>query len=101
MRDSAWSRSANVAGARVDLRQLGPVGGGELRLLGELAARALELGLALVVERARRDLQQRVLLDRLARLGDEIDELVIVGEDRDRAGWPMTCRSTSVPSVRR
>jgi hypothetical protein len=39
-----------------------------------------------VVERARRDLQQRVLADRLARLGDEVDELLVVGEDRDRAG---------------
>ena len=40
----------------------------------------------LVGLRARRDLEQRVLLDRLARLGDEVDELVVVGEDRDRAG---------------
>ena len=54
-------------------------------LLGELALRALERRLALDVELSGRDLEQRRLPDRLARLADQVDDAFVVGDDRDGA----------------
>ena len=54
-------------------------------LLGQLAARRVQRRLALLVEAARRDLQEVGVADRLARLADEPDVLVVVGDGRRRA----------------
>jgi hypothetical protein len=60
--------------------------GPQADLLAQLALGAFQLALALDVPRARRDLQQPVLPDRLARLADQMDALLVVGEDPDRTG---------------
>jgi hypothetical protein len=55
-----------------------PLLGPQLRLLGQLPLRAFELALPRAVEGAGGNLQQPVLLDRLARLGDEVGELAFI-----------------------
>src|SRR5215204_2942702 len=63
-----------------------PVRGRLADLLGELALRRLEHALALLVQLAGRQLEQRGLLNRLARLANEVDPLAVVGHDGHRAG---------------
>ena len=63
-----------------------PVAGGLADLLGQLALRALERALALLVELAGGQLEQVGVADRLARLAHEPDVLAVVGDDRHRAG---------------
>ena len=78
------ARSLRMPGAGVDELQLAPVLGRQPNLLGQLALAAGERVLA-PLQRPGRDLQQPVLLNRLARLAHQVDDLVVVGEDRDRA----------------
>ncbi len=73
------------SGRGVEALDLGPVTGAPPDLLDQLALGAIELRLALDVELARRQLEQTRLSDRLARLADEPDDLVVVGGDRHRA----------------
>ena len=70
----------------MDGLQHDPVVGGEADLLAQLPLRAVQLGLSVAVEGAGGDLEAGVLADHLARLANEVDDLVVVGEDPDRPG---------------
>src|SRR4051812_9497121 len=73
-----------AGGAPVGLEVL-PVVGGLSDLLGELALAGVERLLALLVELAGGQLEQVGDADRLARLADQVQVLVVVGDDGDRA----------------
>ncbi len=78
-------RLVGEARGRVDRPQQLPARRLHPRLLDQLALGALQLALALDVERAGGDLQQRLLPHRLARLAHQEKEALVVGDDRDRA----------------
>src|SRR3954452_9137463 len=62
-----------------------PLLGGLANLLGELALGGLERRLAFLVEAARGDLQEVRVVERLARLADEVQVRVVVDDDARRA----------------
>src|SRR5215208_6430576 len=70
---------------RIEARQMLPRARALADLLGELALRGVERALA-IVELAGRQLEQRRLVDRLARLRDEVHPSPAVRHDPDRAG---------------
>ena len=77
---------AGEPGRGIEALQLGPLRGAHPDLLLELALGAFELGLALDVELAGRQLEQGRLADRLARLAHQVDVALVVGDDRNGAG---------------
>src|SRR5436190_5762966 len=71
--------------ARPERAERLPVLGALADLLGELAPAGLQRRLARLVELARRDLEHVGVVDRLARLPDEPEVLVVVADDPDCA----------------
>jgi hypothetical protein len=70
-------------------------------LLGELALGGLERRLALLVEAARGDLEEVRVVERLARLADEVEVRVVVTTMPAAPLWRTISRSTSSPSAKR